>query len=185
MILLLSAIAFSYLTKNRLVPLDPLLLAQFSLDLILVTVVVHLTGSIGSSFALLFFIVATTGAVTLPRRFALGLASGAVILMFYEHYYSLWDNNLTEPRHARIAIYGIVLMFFCWLISSLAQGIRRSSIKNFIPGDETIDEYLVRQETTALKAALKTTEGNKTEAAKLLGMTFRSFRYKLTKYDIE
>jgi len=54
-----------------------------------------------------------------------------------------------------------------------------------VPGDETIDEYLVRQEKTALKAALATTEGNKTEAAKLLGMTFRSFRYKLTKYDID
>ena len=61
----------------------------------------------------------------------------------------------------------------------------RPQLKNYVPGDETIDEYLVRQEKTALKAALATTEGNKTEAAKLLGMTFRSFRYKLTKYDID
>jgi two-component system response regulator PilR (NtrC family) len=35
-----------------------------------------------------------------------------------------------------------------------------------------------------LTAALESTNGNKTEAAKLLGMTFRSFRYKLTKYNL-
>ena len=185
MILLLSAIAFSYLSKNRLVPLDPLLLAQFALDLILVTVVIHITGSIASNFSLLYFIVCTTGAVTLPRKYAIGLASGAVILMFYEHFYSVLVNDLPEPRYLRLAIYGLILIFFAWLISSMAQGIRRSEIKNYVPGDETIDEYLVRQEKTALKAALATTEGNKTEAAKLLGMTFRSFRYKLTKYDID
>ena len=50
---------------------------------------------------------------------------------------------------------------------------KHSEIKNYVPGDETIDEYprlsrKVRQEKTALKAALATTEGNKTEAAKLL-----------------
>ena len=184
-VLLLSAIAFSYLSKNRLIPLDPLLLGQFALDLILVTVVIHITGSIASNFSILYFIVTTTGAVTLPRKFAVGLAAGAVILMFYEHFYSLWSNDLAEAHYARLAISGLVLFFFAWLISSIAQGVRRSEIKNYVPGDETIEEYLVRQEKTALKAALKTTDGNKTEAAKLLGMTFRSFRYKLTKYDID
>ena len=179
MILLLSAIAFSYLSKNRLVPLDPLLLCQFGLDLILVTVVITAIGLLG-----LAILVTTTGAVTLPRKFAIALASGAVILMFYEHFYSLWESEFIEAHYARLAISGLVLLFFAWLISSMAQGIRRSDIKNYVPGDETIDEYLGRQEKTALRAALKTTDGNKTEAAKLLGMTFRSFRYKLTKYDI-
>ena len=128
MILLLSAIAFSYLSKNRLVPLDPLLLCQFGLDLILVTVVIHITGSITSIFSLLFFIVTTTGAVTLPRKFAIALASGAVILMFYEHFYSLWESEFIEAHYARLAISGLVLLFFAWLISSMAQGIRRSDI---------------------------------------------------------
>jgi len=70
------------------------------------------------------------------------------------------------------------------LISALAQRVRHAELRKFIPGHESIEDYLTREEITALKSALNKTNGNKTEAAKLLGMTFRSFRYKLTKYDI-
>ncbi|HEB01807.1 MAG TPA: hypothetical protein ENI12_01085 [Nitrospirae bacterium] len=34
-------------------------------------------------------------------------------------------------------------------------------------------------------SAVASINGNKTEAAKLLGLKFRSFRHKLTKYDIK
>ena len=70
------------------------------------------------------------------------------------------------------------------LISALAQRLRHAELRKFIPGNESIEDYLIREEVEALKSALNKTDGNKTEAAKLLGMTFRSFRYKLTKYDI-
>ncbi len=56
---------------------------------------------------------------------------------------------------------------------------------SFSPGDEPIDSYLERTEKEALKLALSRCNGKKTEAAELLGMSFRSFRYKLTKYGIE
>ncbi len=56
---------------------------------------------------------------------------------------------------------------------------------NFMPGDEPIENYLERTEKQALLMALRRCNGRKTDAAKLLGMSFRSFRYKLTKYDIE
>lgn len=55
----------------------------------------------------------------------------------------------------------------------------------FSPGDEPIENYLERTEKQALLLALKRCNGRKTDAAKLLGMTFRSFRYKLTKYGID
>ncbi|KKM86328.1 hypothetical protein LCGC14_1280080 [marine sediment metagenome] len=48
-----------------------------------------------------------------------------------------------------------------------------------------LDEELANIERKYLLAALKETGGNKTEAAKLLGLKFRSLRHKLTKYDIK
>ena len=47
-----------------------------------------------------------------------------------------------------------------------------------------IDAYLGDIEKRLLLRALERTAGNRTEAAKLLGTTFRSLRYRLRKYDI-
>ncbi len=47
-----------------------------------------------------------------------------------------------------------------------------------------LDELLSSIEKKYLKAALERTKGNKTEAAALLGMNFRSLRYRLSKYGI-
>ena len=50
--------------------------------------------------------------------------------------------------------------------------------------NESIEDYLVKEEILALTSALEASGGNKTEAAKLVGMTFRSFRYKVSKYEL-
>ncbi len=47
-----------------------------------------------------------------------------------------------------------------------------------------LEEFLARIEISLLKQALSRTGGNKTEAAKLLGLNFRSFRYRLAKYGL-
>lgn len=52
-------------------------------------------------------------------------------------------------------------------------------------GSETLDTYLNRLERQAILEALQTTEGNRTAAARLLGVTFRSMRYRLERLGIE
>jgi two-component system, NtrC family, response regulator PilR len=52
-------------------------------------------------------------------------------------------------------------------------------------GSETLDEYLNRLERQAILEALQQTEGNRTAAARLLGVTFRSMRYRLERLGIE
>ncbi len=47
-----------------------------------------------------------------------------------------------------------------------------------------LEEFLARIEISLLKQALARTGGNKTEAARLLGLNFRSFRYRLAKYGL-
>jgi len=47
-----------------------------------------------------------------------------------------------------------------------------------------LDRWLGELERTLLLRALEQTMGNQTAAAKLLGMTFRSFRYRLRKYGL-
>lgn len=48
-----------------------------------------------------------------------------------------------------------------------------------------IEGYLASIEQEIINAALDAQKGNKTESAKLLGLTFRQFRYKLKKYNLD
>jgi len=52
-------------------------------------------------------------------------------------------------------------------------------------GAETLDDYLNRLERQAILEALQKSEGNRTAAARLLGVTFRSLRYRLERLGIE
>ncbi|MBT8114932.1 MAG: helix-turn-helix domain-containing protein [Arenicella sp.] len=184
-VLLLSAVMFTYLSWRKKLSFNWVILAQFSLDVVLATILTHAGGSIESSFAFIFFVVVATGSVVLPRIQAVGLASAAIIFMFYEHFYSVWESiHGIEPNYGLMAWYGTILIISSLLISYLAERIRLAELRRFIPGDQSIEEFLVQEEKSALREALEKTNGNKTEAAKLLGMSFRSFRYKVTKYDI-
>ena len=51
--------------------------------------------------------------------------------------------------------------------------------------DQTLDTYIEDIEKKMLEDALVKTRYNKTRAADLLGISFRSFRYKLKKFDID
>ena len=61
-----------------------------------------------------------------------------------------------------------------------AEGIQRNNLNT---AEENIDRLLQRTEKEAILKALEKAGGNKTKAAKLLGISFRSLRYKLTKID--
>lgn len=50
--------------------------------------------------------------------------------------------------------------------------------------EEGLEEYLCNQEKRLIMTALKQTEGNKTNAAKKLGMSFRSLRYRMSKLGL-
>jgi len=52
-------------------------------------------------------------------------------------------------------------------------------------GSETLDDYLNRLERQAIMEALQKTEGNRTAAARQLGVTFRSMRYRLERLGID
>ncbi len=58
--------------------------------------------------------------------------------------------------------------------------------KTFIlpPEGVDLDGYLSKIEKDLLSQALEYSSGNKTEAAKLVGLNFRSFRYRLAKYGL-
>ena len=184
-VLLCSATLFTLFTKTRRLPLRTILVIQFVIDTVSAGFIVHATGSISSGFTLLFFLIVITGSVVLRRTDALALAAGSVMVIFFEHFYSvLLTSDQIEWRFDSLAMYGLILLTVALSVSHLARLVRRAELQTFVPGNESIEDYLIREEVNALKSALAETGGNKTEAAKLLGMTFRSFRYKLSKYEI-
>lgn len=52
-------------------------------------------------------------------------------------------------------------------------------------GSETLQDYLDRVERVAIEAALQQSGGNRTQAAKLLGVSFRSLRYRLERLGMK
>jgi two-component system response regulator PilR (NtrC family) len=50
---------------------------------------------------------------------------------------------------------------------------------------ETLDDYINRVEKQAILEALTKTDFNRTAAARLLGVTFRSLRYRIERLGIE
>ena len=52
------------------------------------------------------------------------------------------------------------------------------------PEGANLDEILNEVERRLLLSALERTDGNRTAAAKLLGITFRSLRYRLSKHGL-
>jgi hypothetical protein len=185
LLILISAVLFSYLSKHKELEFNLLVSLQFPLDVVLAALLTHCTGSIESNFALLYLAVVAMGSVVLPRIQALGLASGAIILVLFEHFYSLIVfETQVQQSYSLVVKYSLLLFAISELVSYLAEKIRIAELKRFVPGDQNIEDFLVREEKNALEAALDQTNNNKTEAAKLLGMSFRSLRYKLTKYNI-
>jgi two-component system response regulator PilR (NtrC family) len=58
-------------------------------------------------------------------------------------------------------------------------------INDFDPSIESLEDYLEGIEKKAITAALEENRWNKTAAAKQLGLTFRSFRYRLKKLNMD
>jgi two-component system, NtrC family, response regulator PilR len=56
---------------------------------------------------------------------------------------------------------------------------------DYDPAKESLEDYLDAIERKAITTALEENKWNKTAAAKQLGLTFRSFRYRLKKLDME
>ena len=68
---------------------------------------------------------------------------------------------------------------------SLEQDSRTGNRAPLRPHDLSLDDYIEDVERHILENALKDARYNKTEAARRLGITFRSLRYKLKKYGID
>lgn len=60
-----------------------------------------------------------------------------------------------------------------------------AELPDYDPAKESLEDYLDAIERKAITAALEENRWNKTAAAKQLGLTFRSFRYRLKKLSME
>ncbi|WP_373825457.1 helix-turn-helix domain-containing protein, partial [Neisseria dentiae] len=57
-------------------------------------------------------------------------------------------------------------------------------LARFVPGQMQIQDYLDQVEREIIEMALQQTRFNRTQAAKLLGISFRSMRYRMERLDI-
>ncbi|HET8706578.1 MAG TPA: helix-turn-helix domain-containing protein, partial [Pseudomonadales bacterium] len=86
---------------------------------------------------------------------------------------TLCDDDEIQPPHLQLPEDGSVVSH------GAAQ-----SLPGYRPG-ESLEEYLTEIEKQAILTALDATRWNRTAAAKRLGMTFRSLRYRLKKLGLD
>ncbi|WP_298871800.1 helix-turn-helix domain-containing protein [uncultured Psychrobacter sp.] len=67
---------------------------------------------------------------------------------------------------------------------SLSKSVHKEDIAAGQLPAQGLEHYLQEQERRLIITALKQTNWNKTQAAELLGTTFRSLRYRMTKLEI-
>ena len=67
---------------------------------------------------------------------------------------------------------------------SLSKSVNKEDVTAGNLPAQGLEHYLQEQERRLIITALKQTNWNKTQAAELLGTTFRSLRYRMTKLEI-
>lgn len=70
------------------------------------------------------------------------------------------------------------------IIYEQSKSSSNKGINQVIKGEMGLDQYLQEQDKYILRSALQEAGGRKTKAARLLGLSFRQFRYRLQKYKI-
>ena len=97
-----------------------------------------------------------------------------------------WKGNVRELENV---IERVMLFTETEIISAedLPSEIGARSQSSLLPDISTgidLEKKLSELEIEYIKEALEITGGNKTEAAKLLGLSFRSLRHKISKYGL-
>ncbi len=109
-------------------------------------------------------------------------------LMEYEFPGNIRELENIIERSVALESGPLILPESLTLSHSKAQKARAKKIEDFeisLPEDGLdLEALLARIEISLIKQALERTRGNKTEAAKLLRLSFRSFRYRLAKYHL-
>lgn len=103
------------------------------------------------------------------------------LLMDYE-----WKGNIRELENAieRILLFTETEIITDIDLPAEIQGYSEKTVQINIESGIDLESVLAEQEKSYLREAMKITGGNKTEASKLLGLSFRSFRHKLSKYGM-
>ena len=91
---------------------------------------------------------------------------------------TLCDDEVITPEHLQLPTDGVPVS----KPSAASNG--EHAIPDFVEGD-SLEEYLTDIEKQAILKALDETRWNRTAAAKKLGMSFRSLRYRLKKLDLD
>lgn len=91
---------------------------------------------------------------------------------------TLCDDEVITPEHLQLPTDGVPVQ----KPSATAQN--DHAIPDFVEGD-SLEEYLTDIEKQAILKALDETRWNRTAAAKKLGMSFRSLRYRLKKLGLD
>ncbi|HAG96037.1 MAG: sigma-54-dependent Fis family transcriptional regulator [Pseudomonadales bacterium] len=91
---------------------------------------------------------------------------------------TLCDDEVITPEHLQLPTDGVPVS----KPSAASNG--EHAIPDFVEGD-SLEEYLTDIEKQAILKALEDTRWNRTAAAKKLGMSFRSLRYRLKKLGLD
>lgn len=124
LVLLCSTLVFPSFLRSP----DPLYQSfPFVLDLLVLVLVIHSSGSLSSSLTALVFVTVATAGMLLQARYALLIAAlAALALMFEQFYYGLSDGNVGPTIPTAAGLLGIALFGVALAMRNVATRLERS-----------------------------------------------------------
>ncbi|MEQ1691440.1 MAG: ATP-binding protein [Gemmatimonas sp.] len=150
---------------------------QCSVDLVLVTAIVHITGGWNSQFAALYILVIASGALLLPLRGGLAVAAAACVLYAAD---VLWLRSGVAPI-------GIAVQIGVFIVVAIGSGLVSQRLRQAGVGRDELAAQLVKVQLEAadilrtIRSGILTVDANgrllyaNPAATDLLGVNLRSF----------
>lgn len=99
-----------------------------------------------------------------------------------------WPGNVRELKNVIEAAINMAdgsnILYKKYFDNAILKKELRGTVSEFLPGDMSLDEYLMNIEKNILLSALKNSEWNISKASRLLKMTRQNLQYKIKKYGM-
>ena len=122
-------LASGFISRLRMLPLQVQAVGNITVDVTVITLLMHASGGIESGLGLLLVVAVAGGSLLLGGRMALGFAAIATLLLFAEHLYTrllAGPYYSTQATYTQTGLLGASLIAVALLAHVLAKRVRRS-----------------------------------------------------------
>ncbi len=112
--------------RRRWGRLNTLVAIQVFIDILLITLIMHVAGGLVSGFGLLLVVIVAGGSILCDRQIATLFAAMATLAVLTQQFYNYFDRAFVTPHYTNAGLLGAVFFATALFTSSYARRLRQS-----------------------------------------------------------